>query len=135
MPLPEINKIEGKYKFLKRNNEYYLGYKTNIDIEHLDTLNIPEKYKHDKIILEKSGRTLTSPKTTEVLYRASLKFTFLDKDRFKVIEIVSEPISIRSGQNNEFQDIVENSISRDIIKITDAIKLYLSIERCVTCEE
>lgn len=130
IPLPNVKNIKGQTKFVNRENNFYIGYKIEFDIDHLDTTAIPKKYKVNKPI---KGTDFEVLATTEVTYLVTFKFTLLDKDGFKLQEISSKAEYIRSGKKNEFQNLVEVPITNENTNLSRAIDLIISINECVTC--
>lgn len=131
--LPDINNIKGDAKFLKRNNSYHLGYKINFDIAHLDTTKIPSKYLQDKDQVF-NGTTVTALGIREVSYDISFEFTLIDKDGFEIEKIKSPTEIVKSGKKNEFQNMTEKSIPINIIRLTKSIRLFISIDKCLSCD-
>jgi hypothetical protein len=132
LPLPEVDKPQGKAKFLDRNDigkGTRLGYLVTTHIAHLDTTNIPAKYKLEK----KEGDMVWAP-TTEVVYSAHMKFTLKDKDGFVLMTTTSQPLDLWSGQENVFQGEAEGEIPAGVVDRTKSILMVLTAEKCLTCQ-
>ncbi len=132
VPLPKITNIKGDAKFVSRSEGYFIGYKVQFDIAHLDTTKVPKEYLIDR------ADTINNVPTTalglkEVTYEASFVFTLMDKDGFELEKIESGKEYIQSGKKNEIQKIVEKSIPLKTIQLTKSIKLELSIDKCISC--
>ncbi len=132
IPLPDIKNIKGQTKFVNRENNFYLGYKIEFDIEHLDTTSIPKKYKVNKPV---KGTDFVVLATTEVTYLATFKFTILDKNGFKIQEITSKAEYIQSGKKNELQNLIEIPIANESVNLSRTINLIISVDECVTCQK
>lgn len=132
VPLPEITNLKGDAKFVSRSNGYFIGYKIHFDIAHLDTTKVPKKYLIDKPDTI-NGIASTALGLKEVTYQASFEFTLMDKDGFELDKIQSGKEYIESGKKNEIQNMVEKSIPLKTIQLTKSIKLQLSIDKCISC--
>ena len=133
IPLPDISKINGDAKFVSRSNGYFIGYKIDFDIAHLDTTKVPKKYLIDKPDTV-NGVATTALGLKEVTYEISFEFTLLDKDGFELDKIKSGKEYAESGKKNEIQNMIEKSIPLKTIELTKSIKLVLSIDKCVSCD-
>jgi hypothetical protein len=133
IPLPEIKNINGNAKFINRNNGYFIGYKINFDIAHLDTTKINAKYLRNKPEVV-NGINTTALGIKEVTYDISFEFTLIDKDGFEIEKIKSATETVQSGEKNEFQNTIEKPVSLKTIESTKSIKLILSIDKCLNCD-
>lgn len=132
IPLPEVEKPQGKAKFLDRNDiekGTRLGYVITAHIAHLDTAQIPFKYKVEK----KEGNFTLGP-TTEVVYAAHLAFTLKDADGFVLMITKSPPVELWSGQENILQGETVDAIPDGVVNRTKAIVMMLTADKCETCE-
>lgn len=134
IPLPEIKNIKGDAKFINRGNSYLMGYKINFDIEHLDTTEIPSKYLQNKSQVF-NGKNITALGIHEVSYDISFQLTLFDKDGFEIEKIESSTETVESGKKNELQNIIQKPISPNTIKLTKTIKLFISLDKCLTCDK
>jgi hypothetical protein len=132
--LPEVKTIKGDGKFIKRDNNYFFGYKILLDINHFDTTKVPKKYLQDTEI-EINKHKITAVGIKEVTYEITLEFTLLDKDNFELSKIISNTETIQSGQKNEIQDFIRNAIPLKTIELTKHIKLFVSVDKCVSCND
>jgi hypothetical protein len=132
IPLPAVDKPQGKAKFLDRNDIQKgtrLGYLVSTHIAKLDTTKIPAKYKVEK----KEGDFTWGP-TTEVVYSAHLEFTLKDADGFVLMTTKSPPIELWSGQENVFQGEALDEIPSGITNRTKTIEMLLTADKCETCK-
>jgi hypothetical protein len=134
IPLPEINHIEGQAKFVNREKNYFLGYKVVIDIDNLDTSKVPKQYLQDKEV-EINNKKVTALGLDQVIYGITLKFTLLDKDNFEITELASKTLIVTSGKRNELQGLIENLIPIKTIEMTRNIRLYVSVDKCLSCTD
>ena len=134
--LPEIKSLSGKTKFIKSQNatsdEFNLGYVVSVDIDKINFEKIPQKYKVEKKEQYKAGEVTVLP-IEEAVFEISFAFVLKDKDGFEIVKLKSPPHSLYTGKVNDFQDIVEQSISSAIADRTVSIVLNMTIEKCETC--
>jgi len=132
--LPDIKNIEGSAKFIENNIWEVLWYKISIEVAKLDKSKVPSEYLKDK------ESTINGVKTTllwlsEVLYEVSFNFTFFNKDGFEIYKTESKSENIESWRTNNFQNIIEESIPKEIIKNTKKIEFKISVNKCLSCEK
>lgn len=136
IPIPNINEIVGKTKFIKRSNDksvLNLGYRVSVSQEKLDKAKIPTKYLRQKsVVIE--GHSVTQEPIEEVTYEIIFSFTLKDKDGFKLLVVSSDPETITSGKKNEFQGITQQSIPIDLASRVARIELSTQLTKCISCE-
>ena len=131
--LPAIRQINGKFKLIERDTNFYLGYDIFLNVDHLDTSLIPEKFKM-KPYVENGIRYL--PLTIkEARYSISILFTLLDKDNFKLMEIESTGKRILSGGTINLKDFIETPIPKRILNLINNIKFEIRKDTCLNCSE
>ena len=134
--LPEIKKLSGKSKILSPieldGGEFHLGYIVSVDVEKLDSKNVPEKYKKEHKEKYKAGEFTAMP-IQEVVYQVTFEFTLKDKDGFELVKLVGPKHSLYSGKDNRVQDKVSQPILKTVAGRTKDIVFYMTVERCETC--
>jgi hypothetical protein len=131
IPLPEVEKPQGKAKFLDRNDiekGTRVGYIITTHVAHLDAAQIPAKYKVER----KMGDFTLAP-ITEVVYAAHLEFTLKDADGFVLMVTKSPRIELWSGQENILQGETADAIPTGVVNRTKTIVMMLTADKCETC--
>lgn len=134
--LPDIKQFGGKAKFLETatsTGSYGLGYVANVSVPPLDLKKVPKKYLIDKPV-EIDGVKTTQLGIKQVHYDVVFNFTLQDRDGFALLELSSEPHTIESGKNNEFQSVVKTNVVREVAARVTHVVMQLGIQKCVTCQ-
>ncbi len=128
---PEVDKPQGKAKFLDRNNigrGTRLSYLVTTHIAYVNAAKVPARYKAE----QKEGDFTLGP-ITEVVYSAHMQFTLKDADGFVLMTTKSQPLNLWSGQENVFQGGAMDEIPAGIANRTRAIQMVLTADKCLTC--
>ena len=132
--LPQIKNLNGKAKFIERNDSILLGYKVIFDVEKLDKKKLPEKFLTTKTY-KINGQTITSPPIEEATFGANVYITFLDKDGFKIARVTSPIEYLETGRKNSLQNIISLSINKETIEKIKKMNAYVAVESCESCND
>ncbi len=133
--LPEIKKMSGTFKFLDAptKDELRFGYLVLVDIDKLDLKNVPQRYKIEKKETYTAGTFTTLP-IDEVVYSVKFHFKLKDKDGFELVNFESQPCSVSSGKVNEFQNVIDQTITLAMAERVSSAFLSMTVQKCETCK-
>jgi hypothetical protein len=108
------------------------GYYAQIDVAHLDTAAIPEKYRETKPV--PGLPHLTQLPLPEVHYKVHFTFKLRNLDGFVIQELDGQSTDIESGRRNQFHGLIDTPIPRPIADRVAGASYMLSIDKCRPCE-
>ena len=131
VPAPEVTSFAGKAKFLPDvdGRSESLGYQATLRLSEVPKDKIPDHYKKTTEI--KSGWTLGTP--DHFTYNATLKLILKDADGFPLLEVRSQSVELVSGVDNNFKQVLPNTIPPGVADRASSIAIEINFEKCLTC--
>ena len=110
-----------------------LGYIVDVDVDALDMLKVPQRYKEAKKTII-NGVEAVGEAIKQSSYEIQFDFALKDKDGFTIETLHAENMPpLESGKRNTFQAKIDKPVSyATAIKVRD-IWVTPLIERCFTC--
>jgi hypothetical protein len=71
---------------------------------------------------------------SQVDYKGHFEFTLKDGDGFDLMSLSSQPVDLLSGRENVFQGVGKDMILQSVASKTKNVLMYLSLDKCQTCE-
>jgi hypothetical protein len=133
IPLPEIEAIDANVKFIAPPTSdaaeaVVIAYIAKVRVASLEKKNIPSRYLKERVV-----GPMTILPLEQVTYAVQFTFDLLDKDGFKLREVIGPDQLIRSGQTNALQEVTTKPLDLDLARRITKLRTHLVVLRCESC--
>lgn len=131
IPPPQPGKLEGKVKFLQRDNGIQIGYMLKLPVKPNPVSALPAKYRQETKL--PNGFTIGPPE--QVSYTGKFTFNLQDRDGFSLAKITGPDEFLVAASDNNLKGTTEAIVPQSVATRTKKIAVSFDANKCNICEQ